>query len=197
MAKKSKPLKIEDKIKELKAQIISNSKDAEWGKKMLSQLTSLQKQADIEPVELIVPCKEVKDTIEEDSYFLKRTPRGILFQTKSGVSTFVELRAGTTYQMLNQLFALKDTPPTTEEEKEIAELYSTAVAYTLQGPIFASLSEKSLYEHASHILQKFNEYVEENVENAELKEETEQDIKDNIEFENLDTAVKNLSETNS
>lgn len=186
MAKKNKPQKLEEKIKAAKDLIVANSKDGARAKKLVASLTSLQKQADIEAVELIVPTKEVVDEIKEDTYSYKRTPRGILFQTKSGLNVFVENRLIRTHGMLNQLFEIKNNPPKDDEMKGALEAFAGATTYLMQAPIFGSLSEKILFEVAAKIIEQFNEFTAEFVDNAELNEETEQDIqKNNVVIEAL------------
>lgn len=188
-----KAQKIEDKIADLKKQIIANSKDAEWTKKMLVNLTSLQKQADVEAVELIVPVKEVKQTINFDAYTLKKTPRGILFTAKGGLYTFVESRMQAVYEMLDRVFYIHDNPAEDEETQNLYSAYTDAVAYCMQSPIFCSLGEKTLYETATTLLRCFNEHCEENYEKAELYEETEEDVKANTEFEQAQTAIETIA----
>lgn len=191
--KEKKALKIEDKIKDLKKQIVANSKDAEWAKKMLIQLTSFQKQSDTEAVELIVPVKEVKETIDFGAYTLKKTARGILFTAKGGLATFVELRMQSTYEMLDRVFYIHNNPAQDEETKELYKAYTDAVAYIMQAPIFCSLSEQTLFEVAATMLRCFNEYCTKNVDNAEIHEETEEDIKENIAFENMNKALEEIA----
>lgn len=196
---KNKPQKIEDKIKALKEQIVANSKDAKWGKDALRQLTSLQKQLDVEAVELVVPTKEVKQSLDFGAYTLKRTPRGILFTAKGGMDVWVSARMSATWGMLNRVFELTENMPENVEAQEYAEAYKGAVAYICQSPIFASMGENMLFSMASHMLQEFNTYCVDNIDNAALHEETDDDIKANIEAENMaefiDNAVKETKGT--
>lgn len=188
-----KQITIEEKIQTLTKQIVANSKDAEWAKKMLAELTSLQKQADIEAVELIVPTKEVKQTIDYGAYSLKKTPRGILFTTKGGMSTFVEMRMQSVYEMLSQVFYLHDNPPEDEEAKSVYESFETAVAYLMQAPIFGSLNDKTLFSTATNLIRVFNEYCEENYNNAQHHEESEEDIRKNIVADNMASALEQMA----
>lgn len=193
--KKDKPLKIEEKIKKCKDEITANAKDPAWMKKQLVHLTSLQKQADVEAVELVVPCKEIKETIDFDAYTLKRTIRGILFTAKGGMSTFVELRMQSVYEMLDKVFYLYNNPPEDEETKQYADAFMNAVPYIMQAPIFASLGETMLFDIAANMLRGFNEYVTANVDNATLKDETEDDIKANIEADNMAKVLDDIAKT--
>lgn len=165
--------KIRDKIADLINEIIANSKDASWTKKALTRLISLQKQSDIEAVELIVPVKEVKETLDYGPYALKKTPRGILFIAKGGLYTFVESRMNGTYGMLNDIFEIQkdDTIDT-----ELQEGYVSSVSSVMQAPIFASIDIGSMLGIASSIISEYSKFVNNKVENAELHEETEEDI---------------------
>lgn len=190
---KKKAKKFEDKIDDLKSKIVANSKDMVWAKDMLTQLTSLQKQADIEAVELIVPVKEVSQTIDFDSYTFKKTPRGILFTLKGGLYTFVESRMRSVYEMLDNVFYMHENHVDGEVDKQIYDAYVSATATVMQAALFSSFDEKTLYETAAGIFERFNALAEENVDNAELHEETEEDIKANIAFENAGKAIEEIS----
>lgn len=193
--KQKKAQKIENRIAELKDHIVANSKDAGWAKKMLVQLTSLQKQADVEAVELVVPVKEVTQTLDFDAYTFKKTPRGILFTAKGGLHTFVESRMQAVYEMLDRVFYMHANPAEDEDTKSLYKAYSDAVAYCLQSPIFCSLGEKVLFDVATTLLRCFNEHCEENYENAVLHEETEEDIKANTDFEQAGEAIETIANT--
>lgn len=189
---KKKKQTIDEQIKELKSQIVSNSKDAEWTKKMLAKLTSLQRGALVEPVELIVPCKEVQESIDMGSCKISRTIRGFLLEAKGGMFTFVDNRMTSVCAMLNTLFELNKSAET-EEDKEMFDSFSSAALYVFQGLIFASLKDEMLFGVAADILKRFNVYCQENVDNAELHEETAEDIEKNIAFENMGEAMQNIA----
>lgn len=179
----------EDKIQNLKQQIIANSKDAAWAKNMLLELMALQRQADVEAVELSVPVSEVKQSIDFGAYSLKKTIRGILFTAKGGMSTFVDMRMQSVYEMLDRVFEWQEQMGDDDDSREVYDAFVSAVAYVFQAPIFCSLGEGTLFDVATHILKCFNEYCEENYTNAKPHEETEEDIRDNIIEENMAAAM--------
>lgn len=191
---KKKKSTIDEQIKDLKSQIVANSKDAEWTKKMLAKLTSLQRGALVEPVELIVPQKEVQETIDMGSCKVSKTIRGYLLEAKGGMFTFVDNRMASVCAMLNTLFELNKTTET-EEDKEMFDSFSSAVLYVFQGLIFSSLKDEMLFGVATDILKRFNAYCQENVDNAKLHEETAEDIEKNIAFENMGQAMQNIAES--
>lgn len=183
---------IDEQIKNVKVQIASNSKDAEWAKKMLNQLFVLQKQSMTEPTELSVPCKEVKASIDLGACKISRTIRGYLFEAKGGLYTFVDLRMGRVCAMLNTLFELHAKDEKSEDEQTVYSTFVNAVEYVFQAPIFASMNETSLFSIATSILHVFNEYCNENFTNAEAPERTEEDYKADVEFEQFEQAAEVL-----
>lgn len=195
MSENKKHKTLDDKIEELKKTLVANSNDKKWAEEMLVHLISLQKQADVESVELVVPCKEVKKTLDFGSWSLKRTIRGILFEAKGGLSTFVEMRMTATYGMLNNVFDFAENPSSDPEQRQIEESYRDAVAYIMQSPIFASISEECLFGNAAEILRNFNEYTKQHIDNAKLKEETEEDIMANDALFNASEAVEEILKT--
>ena len=186
----TKPKTISEKIADAKAQIISNSKDAKWAKTTLDKLISLQKQDDIEPVEMIVPTKEVKETIDSGSVRISRTIRGFLFEAKGGMYTFVDNRMVAVCAMLHTLFELHNKERN-EEEESLYFSFQNAVSYIFQTPIFASLDEKMLFRTAADILKNFREYIEIK-ENTAPHEETEKDIESNNVAEQYADALEEL-----
>lgn len=181
-----------EKIAELKKRIIG-CKDPKLTEQLLNQLLGLHKQSLNEPVELIVPCKEVKETIDFGACKISKTIRGFLFEAKGGLYTFVDLRMQSICTMLQTLFDLHAKDDKTEDENTIYENFRDAVLYTFQAPIFASLNEKSLFEIATANLKTFNDYAEEHYTNAEAVDETEDDIRENIALQNASDALETLA----
>lgn len=176
-----KPTKTKDKIKELKTKIISEGKDARYTEKMLSELLRLQKSEYEMSKELDIPASEVKETLDFDSYTLKRTIRGILFTAKGGMSIFVTMRMASVYQMLYNVFELMKNPP--EGDTSLANAYKDSVAYVCQALIFCSLDSRVLFSTATHLLKEFNTFLDEKYTNAEEYKETQKDIEINTDFE--------------
>lgn len=177
---------INERIKKLKSLMTSNAKDAKWMSKQIDELCVLHRQVCNEPVELIVPCKEVTDSIDFGACKISRTIRGYLFEAKGGMHTFVNLRMARVCAMINTLFTLhKKVAENKADAAETAmyEAFRDAILYVFQTPIFASLDEQTLFSIATDILRHFREYTDEHYTNVEAKDETEKDIKENIEFE--------------
>lgn len=189
MAQNEKKKSLNEQLSDCKKEIIANSKDAAWMKKQLSKLLSIKGQIDVEPVELIVPAKEVTDTIDFGACRISRTIRGYLFEAKGGMFTFVDNRMQGVIAMLNALFELHMQP-----RNELKEHVETAVQYVFQAPIFASLKDEMLFGIATEIIKAFNEAYKDEVENAKLREETAQDVEANIAMDNISQVAQDVIE---
>jgi hypothetical protein len=192
MAKK-KTETISDKIKEVVNQIQANSKDAKFAKKLTSRLVDLQKQADVQAVEICVPSTTVTDEIDFGSTKIQRTAQGFLFTAKGGLQTLISWRMNAVCQMIQWLFDWKETPTDDEEEKKVREAHTSAVLYLMQAPLFGAIGQTQLFEIATHILSVFNAYAEEH-KDVEPSEETEADIKANIEAEREQEVIDRMVE---
>lgn len=157
----------------------------------LDAFVSLQKQMDIEPVELIVPVKEVVGAVDFGAYKLTKTVRGYLFTVKGGLSTFVDMRLTAVYEMLDNLYRAAKGERI-GEDKEFDEQFYSAVGYVMQAPIFASLSPLAVFGIAANILATFNDFCDGKIKDAELIEETEDVIRANIKGENFNRAASNI-----
>lgn len=185
------------RIDTLKKQIAANSKDAEWAKKMLHELITLQRQEDVVPMELGVPVSEVKDTADADSFKVIKTTRGYLFQTRGGaLSTFVESKYNSVCSMLDTLMYLVKK----NKREEFEDSYLDCISYVMQAPIFAAmgLSLPAYNKPAEHdsifniglvILNEFSRFTAKHFTEAEAPTETEEDIKENTIMENAADSI--------
>lgn len=184
----------EKQIKELADKITANAKDPHWAKSQVEELLRLQRQ-DCEMNKLIdVPLKDVKDTIDFGACAIHRCKDGYVFVAKGGMETHVSWRMSAVCAMLDTLFETHNKEGKDEDENTIYEALSTAVQYVFQAPIFSSLNEKALFDNATALLRSFHEYCDVNYTNAEAVEETEKDIKDNIEAERLAQAAEAIAD---
>lgn len=179
--------RITEKLNALKDELIGIADNADKMKGDLEQLLSLQKQLDVEPVELIVPCAEVTATLDFGAYVIKKTNHGFLFSTRGGLSIFVSYNVRSVADMLQAVFDMQESGEVSDYDKE---LYVSAVAYAMQAPLFASMRPESLYAISAAILGEFNDYSSNIVGSAE----TEADVKENIAFNNATEAVERISE---
>lgn len=196
MSEEKKPT-IDERIKTLKEQIISNGKDARWTKNMLSELLSLQKQKDVVPVELCVPVQEVRDLADGDSFKVTKTVRGYLFQTRGGeLSTFVDSKYQSVCSMLDTLMGLINK----SDKEEYEQAYLDCISYVMQAPIFAAMGlslpaygmtadHEPLFNIGIAILKEFNRFNEKYFIDAEEHKDTEEDVEENNATENAADAL--------
>lgn len=171
------------------SQLLSNAKDAKWAEQLIRDILSLQRQLDVEAVELAVPTKEVKATFDGGAYVVSKTIRGILFAAKGGMSTFVDMRMSSLYTMLDIVYFGEGVYATPDDEG----IWREAVATIMQAPIFASLGDKALFDIATFIVKSFKENAEQYLESP-AHEETQEDIEANIVYENAAEALNILAE---
>lgn len=195
MEKDNKKPTLDERIKNLKQQIIGNGKDARHTRNLLNELLALHKQSLHEPVEIEVPVREVKETIDFGACKISRTIRGYLFEAKGGMHTFVSLRMTAVCTMLDTLFQLHNKEDKTDDEVNLYEVFKDAVLYCFQAPIFGSINEKCLFDISTDILRTFSEYCSEEYDLDEDVPETEEDIRENIEAEKMAEALEILAES--
>lgn len=201
MSDEKKEPTLDERIKTLKEQIISNGKDARWTKNMISELLSLQRQKDVEPTELCVPTEEVKEVADADSFKVIKTVRGYLFQTRSGVlSTFVESKYGTVCSMLETLMSLVKK----DKLEEYEQSYLDCISYVMQAPIFAAMGlslpaygkpadHEPLFNIGIAIIKEFNRFNDKHFIDAEVHKDTEEDVAENNAMENASDALGEIT----
>lgn len=180
---------LKEKQDKLIKQLLSNAKDAKWAEQQVRDILSIQRQLDVEAVELIVPTKEVKATFNADAYTVSKTTRGILFAAKGGMSTFVDMRMQSLYLMLELVYFGENI----YESESDASAWREAVATIMQAPIFASLGDKALFDIATFIVKSFRENAEQYLE-VPVQPETQEDIEANIAHEQANEALNILAE---
>lgn len=193
MEKSEKKKPIAERIADLKKQIVATT-DKHLVAKHLDQLLSLQKQADKEPVELIVPTSEVIKKIDMDTCALTKTMRGFLWETKGGLSIFISMRAMSAYQHMSTLFEILDGTYDEENgyDKDAQQGLVQGSAWILNLPLFAFGADILFSDVACAIrdivLVKGQEYID----NAESRPETDEDERKNIEAENVAQGIQTL-----
>lgn len=179
---------LQEKLKEAKTKIIANSKDAHFATALIDELVGLQKQADVEPVELIVPCAEVEHTHKIDNVTsLIKTIRGYLY--KHGETSYIYVPFG-----LNRLYNTMvefDELLGKKERSEDEDLTISMIQRMLQWHTVAFYDAESLIESATASVKILNGVIDRN-KIADYVPETESDIKENVEFEQQGETIANL-----
>lgn len=177
-------------INKLVNQIVSNSKDVKWAREMLGQLKGFYQMDKL----IDVPLSDIVESIDFGACVIYKLRDGFAFEAKGGVITHVSYRMTAITTMLQTLFDLHSKDDKTEDENAIYNSFSSAVLYCFQCIIFSSLDEKTLYGNATDILRRFNEYTNEHYNNAKPTPESEQDIKENIEEENIARGLEAIAD---
>lgn len=181
---------LQQKLKEVKAKIKTNSKDAHFAEALIDELVGLQKQADIEPVELIVPSAEVEHTYQiDDVTTLIKTAKGYL--TKHGNLSYVWVPFGlnTLWKTLNELDEILAKDEHTEEEGVVVSMINRM----MQWHTVAFYDAETLVDSAHASVKILNDAIERYKQDVTAKE-TEGDIKANAAFDNASKAVDELTQ---
>lgn len=185
-----------EKIQELKKRIIENSRDESETQSLVFELSDLIQKRETGYKLVDIPLREIKEEIDLGPNKVYKTIRGYVYEAKGGMTTLIEHRMARVCAMFETLFELhkkakKDKDKESDTHK-LYEVFQAALMYVMQTPIFASLDEKSLFEISTAILHTFNDYVDANYNNPQPYEETEEDIKQNAELENISEGLDNV-----
>lgn len=181
---------LREKLTELKKQIKANAKDAHWVENALREYESLVGQLKHEPI--VLDCGKEVDEWAGETFRITKTTTGVLFHTYGGYSVFCTPNITSLYETLVNYVEKKDEYAKLEgEAKEIHELSLSALAYCVNLPSFVCSDEAFLFDTAGHIVKYLREKSEQLL-NAPLREETEEDLKANEEFREATLATKEL-----
>lgn len=181
---------LREKLNDLKKQIKANAKDAHWAENTLREYESLVGQLKHEPI--VLDCGKEVDEWAGETFRITKTTTGVLFHTYGGYSVFCTPNITSLYETLVNYVEKKDEYAKLEgEAKEIHELSLSALAYCVNLPSFVCSDEAFLYDTAGHIVKYLRE-MSEQLLNAPLREETEEDLKANEEFREATLATKEL-----
>ena len=181
---------VREKLTELKKQIKANAKDAHWAENALREYESLVGQLRHEPI--VLDCGKEVDEWAGETFRITKTTTGVLFHTYGGYSVFCTPNITSLYETLVNYVDNKEVYAKLEgEAKEIHELSLSALAYCVNLPSFVCSDEAFLYDTAGHIVKYLRE-MSEQLLNAPLREETEEDLKANEEFREATLATKEL-----
>jgi hypothetical protein len=183
---------LKEKLTELKKQIKANAKDAHWVENALREYESLVGQLKHEPI--VLDCGKEVDEWKGETFRITKTTTGIMYHTYGGYTVFCTPNIASLYEVLNDLVENKDEYEKLEgEEKDNHDLVLSALSYCLSLPSFVCSDEALLYDTAGNVVQWLRE-TSEQLLNAELKEETEEDLKANQEFRDATLAMHDVVE---
>lgn len=177
-------------LKEVKAQIKANSKDAHFAETLVDKLLAIKSEMSVEPIELNVG-KRI-DGWKGETFEIVKTDRGCLYHEYGGYSIFVTFDNNTAlYRTLCDYVDNRRVYETLEEEeKERYELTLQAVAYCLSVPKFCFTDAEFTFDLASMVVKFLREQYEKYIDEP-LQEET---VKEDKEFEQAVKAVENIKD---
>lgn len=177
-------------IKELKAKIKANSKDAHFADTLIEELLTAKARMGAEPIELNVG-KRI-DSWEGETFEIVKTDRGCLYHEYGGYNIFVTFDNNTAlYSTLCDYVDNRRFYDTLDdEEKERYELTLQAVAYCLSVPKFCFTDAEFTFDLASMVVKFLREQYEKYIDEP-LQEET---IVEDKEFEQAVKAVENIKD---
>lgn len=180
---------LQQKLKEVKAKIKTNAKDAHFAEALIDELVGLQKQADIEPVELIVPSAEVEHTYQiDDVTTLIKTAKGYLYKHGNLSYIWVPFGLNTLWKTLNELDEILGKEERTEEE----DVTIAMINRMMQWHTVAFYDAETLIDSANASVKILNDTLARYKERISAKE-TEGDIRANAGFENATNAIDELT----
>lgn len=180
---------LQEKLKKVKAKIKANSKDAHFAEVLIDELVGLQKQADIEPVEFIIPYDEVEHTYQiDDVTSLVKTIRGYFYKHGNLTAIWVPFGLNTLWQTMNDLDEMLGKKERTEEE----DITISMVNRMLQWHTVAFTDAESLIDSAQASVLILNDAIKRYEDRVNPKE-AQEDIKANTEFAEASNAVEKLA----
>lgn len=189
-----KKIKLNEKIRSLKKQIETNSKDAHFAKVLVDELLTTKAQLCIEPIELNVGKKI--DEFKGETFTIVKTNRGCLYHEYGGYSIFATPAQNALYTTLVDYIDNKEIYSTLKgEEKEIFDLNMSAIAYCLCVPKFCFSDMELTYDIASKVVKFLTESYEKAMEEPlqdETIDEDEQFKEAVLGLENIKEEIKNI-----
>lgn len=180
---------LNQKLKEAKAKIVANSKDAHFAESLINEIVGLQKQADIEPVELIVPTADVEHEYRIDEVTtLYKTTKGYLYKHGNLSCVWIPFGVNTLWQAMNELAGLLGKEERTEEEGVMVSM----VNRMLQWHTVAFMDAETLIDSANASVKILGDAIQ-RWESQVSTKETAKDVKANTEFIQASNALEDMA----
>lgn len=170
---------LKKKLDALKENLISNSKDAVFAKKLIADMLSIKGQIDIEQTEVFVSAKDVIGRRNFGSFEIVKCKTCMIYHTFGGLTTMVSVRLVNLHEHLSYLYECMENKDSLDETQvKCFTAILNATSMVMMAPLFAATSDKWLTSIANSVIDILKD-LETASENAELQEETP---KENLEF---------------
>lgn len=188
------------RIDGLKSELLSMCADKARARKVINEMLSVQRQADVEPAELHVPVSDVVATYDFGAFSLVRCRTCIIFKTTGYRLVAKPLYnqnedGGVLYSQMSALCDMKDRYASVgKEEQELWSLVFNLSITILSLPLDAFANDRFLFDVATYIVRRKNELYEELLERP-LAPETEEDALRNDAMEQTVLAAEEMKRT--
>lgn len=172
---------LKQKLEETKAKIKSNSKDAHFAEMLISDLLSAKAELDHEPTISHIPVSSVIDSYKGDTFEISITKNGeAIYHVYGGYKLIVDPRMVGLYQTIEWLMdSYRGDSEKDDDDLEYIEAVRSATAFVLSAPTYAFSNDELVFKIAGDIV----EYLGELQHKMMTTEVQEDDVKENIEFE--------------
>ena len=178
---------LKERLDDLVRQIKTNSKDAHFADKLISDLLSVKGQMMVEPVEL--DCGKKIDEYSGETFRITLTDRGALYHEYGGYSVFASPNNTALYQTLEDMVINKDKYESADgEEKENIELTMSAIGYCLAVPKIVFGDVDMMFNVAKMVIEHIRKQYEALMAEP-LQDET---IAEDEEFKSAALALEDL-----
>lgn len=175
---------LKEELKNIRAKIKANSKDAHFADTLLDELISVKGQIDVEPTLVYLPMKDIEKQVEGETFIMAMMKNGdAVYHVKGGYTIVADgARMYSLAQTIKNYIVESDSVnDMDEEQKEMFDLDMSATTYVMNVPMYAFSDQDLKYDIASMCIKWLRESYEEAM-NAELQDE---DKGKDAEFENI------------
>lgn len=170
---------LKKKLDALKENLISNSKDAAFAKKLITDMLSVKGQIDVEQTEVFVSAKDVIGRQNFGSFEIVKCKTCMIYHTFGGLTTMVSVRLVNLHEHLSYLYECMENKESLDENQvKCFTAILNATSMVMMSPMFAATSDKWLTSIANAVVDILKD-LETESENSDLQEETP---KENLEF---------------
>lgn len=182
---------ITEEIQEVRNKILTVSSDSHFTEKLLEKYDLLKKQKNNVEVILDIRKEDIVKEYDFSAYKIIKCKTCYLFKT-GGYIVVIKPFCKSVYEHLDTLTRMKDEYETFDDKKK--ELFDSMVLTTISFfdlPLVSFLDEDFMFETAEFLISKkmelFKKYLD-----VPLKEETEEDIIANHEFEEAEKMMEEM-----
>lgn len=188
---------LKERLEKIKENIKSNSKDSLWSEKMLAEYKSVLGQLNHEPTLAHVPLKDIEKKLDGDEFEAAIMKDGsCVYRMRGGYTLIAPVGAASLCGAIRNIVESQEIEKELKDEDD-AEAFKfglTADTLCLGIPFFVFGDIELKYSIVDILIKYFERMENEVINNAELKEETEQDVIENEEFREAAIALENIKE---